>query len=355
MLQLFIARFGFVSLLMLSFAERLHAQCIDPDLSAIASEAEITLCNGSTVKGQMTVIKRAKCSKSGETNCVTTTAVPAGDTTKIAAQDVKLGTSVGGVSGQMRFTKICKNGLGKHSLSATMPWPGTGASLGGTVAINNGSTTVTLTGANFGWYIGPYDSIIVAGQTRTVATVTSSTVLDVTVPFTTTTAGAAWGLIPYSADGSYLLSDEQSGGTYTGAGRTNCNETNFTDVTSTSAPYQPSGDAGWTNIYRDDLTGVFFTNKIHAGLTLAEAAAKCEALNGFATGGTGWRLPTQKEVLQLGIDGASFILGSGAFWHSTTYTTAATPTMMSLPIGHFNSSPGITRGTNVPVVCLREN
>lgn len=328
--------------------------CTDPDLSAVGTDTKITLCNGTTVSGTMTAEAKANCTRSGETDCITTATVPAGDSTRLTQQDIQNGSSLGGLQGSMRATKVCKNGLGKHSTSAAIPWNGAAMNGGGTVTINNGSTTVTLAGSNFVWSIGVHDRITVAGQTRTVASVTTTTVLDVTVPFTVSVAGSAWSVTPYVPDDGFMMSDIQTGGTYTGTGRTNCNESNFTDVTSTTSPYKPSGDVAWTNIYRDDLTGVFVTNRLHVGLTLAEAAARCEALNGFATGGTGWRLPTEKEVLQLYIDGAYFVLGNvGRVWNSTAYTNSAN-WIITYDIGDGTGAGPYARGTLQPMLCLRE-
>lgn len=137
---------------------------------------------------------------------------------------------------------------------------------------------------------------------------------------------------------------------YTGSGRSNCNETNFSDVSSTIVPDDSKreasssvvnvdgdgdpntgpGSIAWTKVFRDDLTGLYFSNVLvdsGTGMTWPQALSFCAGLNG-GTAGNGWRVPTQKELMQLYINGVSKLADLGNvtqyFWSSSTLSSTTT-------------------------------
>lgn len=149
-----------------------------------------------------------------------------------------------------------------------------------------------------------------------------------------------------------------------------CNESNFTNV-SGAAPLAPSNtipthaNQSWDQIWRDELTGLLITNQLYDGVAPAkdwyQLNATCkdlDSLNGGSSG-TGWRLLTQKELLQILIDGISKVSLSGGtlnshFWSSTgvsEYTSSAW--IVNLAYG---ATYGNTRsiGTN-SALCVRKS
>jgi hypothetical protein len=254
--------------------------CIDPDLSRMASDQKIMLCNGNLASGTLDLSKLspdklligttvagvdgalivpAECNQENQSGCIANDQFPAVDRSQLAPEDIRVGKTVAGVSGSKWPIKICKNGRGYllNSTDFSNPWED---------ATPNSDSSVDD-------YHG--------GHTR-----------------------------------------------YAGNLRSNCNESNFADV-SNSAPGlgpDPSKSSAWTHIHQDLLTGTYFTNPLanasanpSTGVTWASALTLCNGLSG-GTGGSGWRLPTQKELLQLYVNGLSSYYATDyyGFWASTT-------------------------------------
>ncbi len=154
---------------------------------------------------------------------------------------------------------------------------------------------------------------------------------------------------------------------YAGVEASNCNENNFTEVTGQanfipddSARVAGGGQLTWSNIYQDSLTGLYFTNilaKNDASALLWEPALDlCVSLNG-STAGNGWRLPTQKELMQLYIDGISKFASIGSlvqsFWSSTSVSWAASNTARTILLVDGDTSFRSKVGAD-GVICVRE-
>lgn len=121
---------------------------------------------------------------------------------------------------------------------------------------------------------------------------------------------------------------------HTGAGRTNCNEDNFTNVSALAGSIPDdtlriaaAAPLAWTHTFKDELSNIYFTNVLAnegPGNTWSEAIDICEGLNG-GSAGSGWRLPEQKEILQLIVDGIAHVANFGSpnqtFWTSTTLSS----------------------------------
>lgn len=319
------------------------------------------------------------------------------------AHDVRQGTEFGSSStGSMRPMMACKNGRGISGLggSRSTPYDGTltQASIGGSVAISSGSTTVTGTGTNFNLHVGVGDSITVAGETRRIVTHVNQTLVTVDTAFTQTLTGQNFSITP-SPNADLTIDDNQAHGiavaappgvvsttsgstTLRGSGTSfttdiskgdfvtvngeqrivvaiaddeeltvgssfgntnasssyslinyyapsgNCNAVDsFKDVTNSGVGMTPDSSkrASWKRIFQDDLTGTYFTNVLSTIGSWTVATDACAALNG-GTGGSGWRLPTQKELQQLYINGlgrmgtssqSAFGATTAFFWSSS--------------------------------------
>lgn len=345
-----------------SKAAKLSAvNCVDPDLSKVIAGTQITLCNGTVGVG--TYVVKSNCAKDGDTGCLTTTSFPAADTSSLSADKIMTGTTVAGIVGTKRQTIICKNGQGikQDNGTSTTSWDGTMSTMAGTVTIGSGSTTVTGAGTNFTIEAAVGQQITISGQTRTVASITSGTVLNVDSNWTSAAGpGAAYKIsVPYQ---DLTVDDYQNNASpwYKGASHTNCNETNFTDVTNTASNLYPdaSKDSHWTKIYQDILTGTYFTNTLYSmAKDNNQAVDLCVGLNG-GTGGSGWRLPTEKELVQIHIDGASKLIGSGLesgsdyFWTSTTHSLWPWTAWAVRP-GTGDVAPPGGKSTQYSVICIR--
>lgn len=111
-----------------------------------------------------------------------------------------------------------------------------------------------------------------------------------------------------------------------------CDSSNFTNVSASVVPTGTTpifGNQTFSQVWRDELTGMLFTNVLYSGggtTTWSEAVRLCEDING-SSAGTGWRLPTQKELMQLYIDGVAKLSIAGGttsnfFWTSSADSNA---------------------------------
>jgi hypothetical protein len=112
----------------------------------------------------------------------------------------------------------------------------------------------------------------------------------------------------------------------------NCNEKNFEEVSNSASWLIPSSEGtwgAWTNIWHDRLSGLYFTNiqPSTSPFTFNWQTGMSICTNGLNSGdGFGkWRMPTQKELMQLYINGIGNVVNSAgnnlAPWSSTTDTT----------------------------------
>lgn len=380
------------------------------------------------VTGNATAETHSNCASDNQSGCAATANYPTVNVSTLNAANIRRGVLIAGVTGTKRDAKLCTNGKGisYNGGSVSAPWNGTMAGVG-TVSVTSGSTTVTGSSTSFSAYNSIGDYVTIGGETRTVSTITSTTVMDVDTPFTQTLTGQSFTIVNPTDVNNYT-DDYQSGGqttgtapgtasvssgsaTVTGTGtsfltdfgagdqivisgmnrtvlsvssdtsmivnatftananaayswnriykgaRGNCNEDNFVDQTSASSPTKPdtSKHASWSRIFQDQLTGLYWTNVLSTSRKWSEALNDCAALNG-GTGGSGWRLPGEKELLQAYLDGTPRIGGAfgnlnGDFYSSTSVSSYPN----SIKGANFRSGPAtLGRGQNGGVVCVRD-
>lgn len=337
-------------------AKLLSSDCVDPNLDKLATSEKIMLCDGTITSGRM-----SDCAEDGKTNCITNINFPALNKHAVDGTKILFGTTIAGVAGKQRGVAICRNGKGITNAggSTAAPWDGW-RSATGTVSITNGSVNVSGVGTGFAGDHSAGDEILVAGETRRIASIASNTSMTVTTAFTTTAAGVTY--TQRSPNNDITVDDFQNGASpwYTGSDGTNCHEGNFIDVTNSSSTLVPwtAQEPTWTKIFQDKLTGVYLTNQFINPNTWTRATERCLGLNG-GTAGSGWRLPTQKELMQMYIDGIAKIDTSfgditAYYWTSTTASnTADTAWRLRLQYG---STVSTNKGSSSSMshICVRE-
>ena len=112
-----------------------------------------------------------------------------------------------------------------------------------------------------------------------------------------------------------------------------CDDSNFTDVSGTSSALTPSNataagaSAAFSEIWQDNLSGIYFTNVLYAGssgsISWADAIKMCGSIDS-GDGSGQWRVPTQKELMQLYVNGASnsALTITASTWSSTIVSSS---------------------------------
>ena len=370
--------------------------CVDFNLSKVASGQKATMCDGSTGVGTYVASSAVTCTSEGQLGCVTDSTFKAANVATLLPSNIAAGKTIAGVTGTKLDVKQCRNAanLSLFDVNANSP----------TVKIPNYITSVAANTITLGWSHGLatndqvqlYCSGVVGTQigggpvstgTNYYVIVSSATAIQLkstvgggalAIASTAGCAGGTW-VIASISDGiaqEYDNIDDFNGfAATTTAPSTSiwgtdyiCNESKFTNVTG-SAPLAASNttptnaNQSWTQIWKDELTGLYLTNVLYTsgGSTdWFKAYALCTGLditNG-GKGGTGWRLPTQKESLQLYVDGISKVpLAGGStdalFWSSTAVSSVASyawTVKLSTTNVSFLSSRNIT---SFSVLCVR--
>lgn len=355
-------------------AKLISGDCIDPDLTKVQKGNKLMLCDGSLAEGSL-----ASCSSDGQQSCVTENAFKAADTTGLTAAKIAKGTTVAGVAGSKRDIKQCRSGANLSrfdfsSVPSTQRIPNRinslaaantlqfswnhGLATNDPVQIYCNGTGTTLPGAgNVSTGITYYAIFNTANRIQLSATVAGAA-LGITG---ITGCSGSWAVLSPAdniASGFDTIDDYQGSFSFTTAPSTSpwgpdylCNENNFKLVTGSSSTLNPSntvpslGNLTWSQIWQDELSGLYLTNVLYDGNSTMDwysASQMCgdlDNLNGGA-GGKGWRLPTQKELMQLFINGLSkvAIAGGGTdvyFWSSTAASyTVHTAWTVSLNYGY---------------------
>jgi hypothetical protein len=319
--------------------KRLTEDCKDPDLSKLASDQSLTLCSGAVGTGTMAV-----CKADGESNCFTSASFPAAASTNLVPTNIKKGVTIGGVAGTKREIKQCRNAadLTRFDASAATNLFLTFAP----AAVNTGTDVITLSA--HGLITG--DEVVVLSTTTVPAPLVSGTIYYAIVmtsttiqlalslsdalsstPSNLTSQGVGFHTIESAKNGTAdiwdTIDDENNNlasspsnspwdSTYV------CGSDNFVNVSNTASHLTPSNTtpagatAAFSQIWEDTLTGLYFTNILYVGsgsVTWAGAMSMCKGLNS-GDGTAMWRLGTQKELMQLYIDGVSRLIVAGGTW-----------------------------------------
>jgi hypothetical protein len=344
-------------------AKLMADDCVDPDLSLVATGQSITLCDGTQAEGAFDIsnltaanIKSgvsiagidgsvvpspANCAADGGTGCVATTSYPAANANDLIPANIKKGVTLGGVSGSKRDIKNCRNAA--HLAT----WDASGVSnlyLGFTVPhtnIDDDNDVIDL-GFAHGMSTGfplrittdtTMPSGVTSGQTYYATNVTSNT-----IQISATPAGAALPIDQGSGDHTIApvadavaslwdTIDDSNAGLGTSPSDSPwgseyiCDATNFENVTGDESNLQASGTpsgatAAFSQIWQDNLTGLYFTNilyNISGSVTWADGMRMCSTLDS-GDGAGPWRLPTQKELMQFHINGIANLTVAGGTW-----------------------------------------
>lgn len=363
------------------------ANCVDPDAGQIAQGHTFTRCDGTEAVGTYPIDRL--CEAEGAVDCVVINDWAVLDTTRIKADEILFGKNVAGITGSRRATRLCRN-FGRTNIfdgnaptNSVTTWEFLPAD------INTVTDVITLGAAHpfvndtpvlFSNHNFPPAPITWANIANTyyIIVVSATQIQLATTPGGPAINFTAQGMgnhnLWLTGDGTiqdYETIDDYKIGTVKSEMKAPwsidyaCTTENILDVTSTTAPLKPSGaipthgDIAFTAIYQDQLTGLYFTNVFNNGsgvATWAHAYAMCESINS-SDAGTGWRLPTQKEIAQLYIDGVGAYTYSGV--HREFVTSTSISTSLSQPwdvvfrSGRVNGSQNKQSNQNA-LICVRE-
>lgn len=315
--------------------------CIDPDLTKLKKGAKIMLCDGTLAEGQYEA--PALCTKNGQTDCLNKNNFKALDTTTMTAADIKMGQTVAGIVGTKRKIKQCRNAAYLAFHDATYPPSNLTRMIAGP-SWNSGTTDIIDLSIEHGLTNNAPVRFSATGSTPaevTIGTTYYATVISSTEIRISATVGGP--LIDFSSGGTVnqIVHDAGDGvasdfDTIDDLNELNtnpapkagpwgsdyvCSEDNFVNVSTEVIPSGATptfGNKPFTQVWRDELTGLLLTNILYDGTgttTWAEAIRLCRAVDS-AGAGTGWRLPTQREMMQLYIDGSAKIPIAGGDMHA---------------------------------------
>ena len=375
--------------------------CVDVDLSKVLSGSKVTMCDGSTGVGTYvapSTSSATSCTIDGQLGCLSSSDFPVVKKSAISASKIAFGTTIAGITGTKRDIKQCRNASNlsyydispaadtKKIPSTIMGFPGGnavtlawahGLVLNDPVQLHCLGVGTGLPGGAVFTGVTYYAIPASATDIRFQAT-PSGGALSVTGM--TGCIGSGW-IVGHPSDG--IANIEDTIDDYNGFSSTLtapssspwgsdylCNESNFTNI-SGSSPFSPSNtiptnaNQSWSQIWRDELTGLLVTNILYDGVPgnrdWYQLNAMCkglDALNGGA-GGTGWRLPTQKELWQLLIDGISKVSLAGGsthkeFWSSSGVSSNTVSVWaVYLSQGYTTNYARNSTSTNFSALCVR--
>lgn len=363
------------------------ANCKDPDLKYLRKGEMFSLCNGTTAEGQLDV-----CTKDNQIDCIPENTFKATDAKNLVADKFAYGASPAGIAGTKRAMKICLNGYNHSSFDASAtadiaPYFSFTTNAGAdtinfstyTHLLAEGTQVFFTTNGTLPGNItasthpgGPYNYFYVRNPTTTtfqISTTPTGGIFDITA-----LAGGGFHFMYRVGDGIaqyYESIDDFNAGAATSpqlryfGDKYVCDETSFANVTNSAADLKPSGAVpthaanAFSEIWFDSLSGLYFSNVLYTGAGAKNWPtyyAMCNALNG-GTAGNGWRLPSEKEMMQLYVDGISRVAVGGGTLDNyfATLTTAslsrANHWRMNLAKGWVNHAA--KTATTDSVLCVR--
>ena len=335
--------------------------CIDVDLSKVMLGSKVSMCDGSTGVGTYVAQTAETCTTDGQLGCLSSSDFPVVKKSALSASDIRNGKTIAGITGTKRDIKQCRNAsnlsyFDTAPAASTMKIPGRISGFAGGNAVtmgwahglvlndpiqlhcSGGVGTGLPGGAVFTgvtYYAIPATATDIrfqatpSGGALSVTAVTGCTATWVVAPVGDAKANNEDTIDDFNGVTATLTAPSSSpwGSDYL------CNESNFVNV-SGAAPFAPSNttptdaNKSWSQIWRDELTGLLITNILYDAVPFNkdwyQLNAMCKSLDALnsGSGGTGWRLPTQKELLQLYIDGISKVSLAGGstenhFWSSS--------------------------------------
>ncbi len=319
-------------------------ECHDPDLSIIAAGQSVTRCNGSTAVG---TYAPAACANDGDTLCMLPNGFVAAKTSLLQPGVIARGETIGGVAGTLRATKLCRNTANLTLMDAVVPsvLPFTN------ISINDGADTISFDGSRHELTDGDALRFTTTDELPGgLSPATTYYARDVTfnsIKVSLTLGGAAVDLTADAGNGTHFalpegdslaqyfdtIDDFNNGGGLLPPDNpfdTSCTSVQFTDtghaggLAATNDTVVTYASAAFSELWQDMNTGLYFTNILYDGgnnTNWPQSIKLCATLNG-GSAGNHWRLPTQKELLQLYVNGISRLTLAGGdlnknFWSST--------------------------------------
>ncbi len=345
--------------------------CKDPDLTRLSVGQKTTMCDGSIGQGQLVA-----CAADAQQNCVNKNDFKAVNTNTLASDRIARGTIIAGVSGTKRMTKMCRNAAKLNSYDTSYP-PSNLPRTFAAANINSGSTDTIDLGILHG--LSTDSPVKFTTNALPPELTMGTTYYAIVMSATTIRLAAAPGgaYIDFSADGTgnhtlkdasdglaayYDTIDDFAGSDISPWGASYiCDSSNFTNISSEVAPTNTmptNGNKNFTQTWRDELSGIVFSNILYDGTgstTWAAAILLCESIND-GSAGSGWRLPTIKELIQLHIDGVSKLNVAGGttntlFSSATTSNNNLRPSVFNLGTG--NQDVANRTATSVSVLCVK--
>lgn len=328
------------------------ANCVDPNLSDLDKSQSISLCDGSVANGTMET--PALCTTGGQENCVTSSKFVAVDVTTIDATNIVYGKSAAGVSGTMRATKQCRNAGSLAVHDASDP-PGNIPITVAAAALNSATTDIIALGQLHGLTNDAPVRVTTSGALPPQLAINTPYYVTVVSPTTIRLSASVGGpLINFTSDGAGNHTFDNYGDgvmrDYDTLADSNltvavspwgadyyCGPDNFTNVSAEVVPtgtMLPNASRTFSEVWRDELSGLLVTNVLYsqgAGTTTwAKSVALCNSLNGTSAG-TGWRLPTQKELAQLLVNGLANVPIAGGGVNDAIRTSTGRTQGMNAP------------------------
>jgi hypothetical protein len=361
--------------------------CYDVDLNRVASDAVVIRCDGSEANGLLDLSQletsadkdtskigaTKACSLDGEVGCLTSAAYPAVNIDSVDPANIARGVTIAGVIGIKRATKLCRNSgdLATFDASSASNIPrafppsniNTGTNIINLVidhGLQTGDPVVITTSGTMPTPLVSgtiYYAIRVAIQTIKLAESVSHAHNGTEIDIQSQGAGEGsphrivsppndivdiWDIIDdYNNALPHTPSESPWDDKYV------CGAENFLNISGTQ-PYleptnatPPRASSPFSEIWEDQLTGLFFSN-ILGGMVWADGIRLCLDLNSGDGSGM-WRMPTQKELMQLYVNGISRLVVAGGTWgdwawSSTTISNSTSQAwFMALAGGRHNN------------------
>lgn len=328
-----------------------------PDLSALVAG---NLKQGVTINGVSgTVVpKPTDCSGYNAVGCVTTSSFKVLDVSGLTPAVLKSGTAIAGVTGAY------------PSVSNPLP-SSSGAAL--TAATLN--ARLADAGTTFEWYDSAGARYTSTGDAGLVPNkiLTGTTVFGVagsaTVASAVTAGDVRVGTTLNGVTGSLKVNCRNNANTTNYPGTIAVDDYDFahgfpTTLASGSTSDNSCGASNWTDLtsggcsaadclIKDSFTGLQWS-KLYAATTHANAVSGCAALNYH--GMTGWRLPSQKELMQAYVNGmdSTFVSNlsfTSYVWSSTT--SASADSTLAVYVAPLQGNVAYTAKTDSePYICV---
>jgi len=360
-------------------AKLTDSACVDPDLTKVAAGVTFTLCDDTVGTGtyvppagpNLTLLVAGNI-KSGVTiNGVAGTLVPSPDLTALVASNVKQGVTIAGVAGVVvpspDLTALTAGNLksGVTIAGVTGSFPSVSSPLTGSsgaaltsatfnARLADSGTVFEYFGADGTRYTGSGDANLLAGNVKSGKTI-FGVAGSVSVP-TISAQDLRVGVTAGAVTGTLKVNCRNMNDTVHTSGATGVDDTNggffssLTQLVTGSTADNSCDGSDWVDLtpgttctndpahcmMKDPISGLTWGVPFSAYVTWATADAGCSALS--YNGLSGWRLPSQKELMSAYVNGwsraAPAVLAAGPMWSRTTVSSNSTYSfMVNLGVG----------------------